>query len=528
MAQQIPKPLAFIILDGWGVAPPSEGNAISLANTPNFDRFIANYPAMTILASGESVGLLENEPGNSEVGHMTLGIGRVFYQNLPRVNQAIKSGDFFNNQAFLKAANHVKVNKSKLHLIGILSDGNIQGSIDHLYALLELARQQKINEVYIHVILDGVDSLENGGKDFVNNLEKKISEIGLGEVASISGRYFALDRDGHWDRTQKAFYAIVHGQADEFFDNPLEAIESSYKRQVFDQGMRPVVITRGGKPKTTVTANDAIIFYNLKGDRASQLTKAFVLDEFLKFERGPQIGNLVFVTMTQYEKDLPVDVAFPKQIIKTSLTKAISDNGLKQLYIAETEKYAHVTFFLSGNTEDPFIGEDRVVIPSPQIDSYAQKPEMSALEISKRLEKEILREVYDFIVCNLANPDMLGHTGDIEATKKAIETVDKVIGNIVNLVLSKEGAVILVGDHGNAEEMIDLQTGEITNEHTKNPVPFIIIGKEWEGKNIGVSESIGNDLSLIKPVGILADVTPTILKILNLPIPEEMTGKSLI
>ncbi len=292
--------------------------------------------------------------------------------------------------------------------------------------------------------------------------------------------------------------------------------------------MLPVVITSGGKPKTTVTNNDAVIFFNIKGDRALQLTKSFIIEEFDKFERGPKIENLVFVTMMQYEKDLPVDVAFPKQIIKNSLTKVISDNGLKQLCIAETEKYAHVTFFFSGGAEEPFINEDRIVIPSPQIDSYTQKAEMSAPEISKRLEKEILREVYDFMVCNFANMDMVGHTGDLSAAIKAAEALDKYLGIIVNLVLSKEGLVIITADHGNAEELADLATSEINKEHSMNPVPFIIVSKEMEGKNIGVSESIGNDLSLVKPVGMLSDVAPTILKILQLPVPEEMTGKSLI
>jgi len=528
MSDQIPKPIALIILDGWGIAQPSDGNAISLAKTPNFDRFITNYPAMSILASGESVGLSESDPGNSEVGHMTMGIGKVFYQNLTRVDMAIKSREFFNNQALLKAVNHAKANKSKLHLVGIISDGNIHGSISHLFALLDLAKQQKFSEVYIHAILDGVETLKDSGTEFISQLEKKIEESRVGEIASISGRFYAMDRDGHWERTQKTFYAIAHGQADEFYDNPKEAVQSSYERGIYDEGMIPVVITSGGKPKTTVTSGDAIIFFNIKGDRARQLTKSFVSGEFDQFERGPKIENLAFITMIQYEKDLPVDVAFPKQIIKNSLTKVISDNGLKQLCIAETEKFAHVTFFFSGGAEEPFIGEDRIVIPSPQIDSYAQKPEMSAPEISKRLEKEILREVYDFMVCNFANMDMVSHTGDLAATIKAAEAVDKYLGTIVNMILSKEGLVIITSDHGNAEEMTDLQAGETNKEHTKNPVPFIIIGKEWEGKNIGVSESLGNDLSLVKPVGMLSDVAPTILKILQLPVPEDMTGKSLI
>jgi len=420
MASPIPKPITLIILDGWGVAAPSDGNAISLAKTPNFDRFIKNYPAMTLLASGEAVGLLENEPGNSEVGHINLGVGRVFYQNLPRINRAIQSGDFFNNQAFLKAINHVKVNQSKLHLLGVVSDGNVQGAIAHLYALLELAKRQKVKQVYIHAILDGADTIKNSGLDFIRELEKKTKEIGIGEIASLSGRFYALDRDGHWERTQKTHAAIAHGQADEFFDNPIEAIESSYQKEIYDQGFVPVVLTKEGRPKTIVSNNDAIIFYNIKGDRAQQLTKAFVQKEFDKFERGEKIENLVFVTMTQYEEDLAVDVAFPKQIVKTSLTKIISDNGFKQLHIAETEKFAHVTFFFSGGAEEPFIGEDRVVIPSPQIESYANAPEMSAMQICKRLEKEILREVYDFIVCNFANPDMVGHTGLLEPTIKAI------------------------------------------------------------------------------------------------------------
>lgn len=519
--------MVLIILDGFGIAPPSDSNAISLAKTPAFDRFVANYPAMTLLASGNAVGLSENEPGNSEVGHITLGCGRVFYQNLPRVNKAIKNGEFFKNQALLKAINHVKANKSKLHLIGIVSDGDVQGSIDHLYALLELAKRQKISDVYVHAILDGVDSLKNSGYEFVNQLQKKMQELKIGEIASISGRFYSMDRDGHWDRTQKAYYAMAHGQADEFFDDPLEAINSSYQREVFDEGMQPVVITSKGKPKTTVSNNDAVIFSNIKGDRAGQLAKAFISAEFDKFERGKKIKDLVFVTMTQYEKGLMVDVAFPKQIIKTSLTKEISDNGLKQLHLAETEKFAHITFFFSGGAEEPFINEDRIVVPSPQIDNYADRPEMSAPEISQRLEKEILREIYDFIVVNYANMDMVGHTGNFAAEVRAAESIDKQLSTIVNLVLSKEGMVIITADHGNAEEMKDLTTGELNVEHTANPVPLVMISKDMEGKNIGAS-SVGNDLSLSPPVGTLADVAPTILKIMKLPIPKEMTGKPLI
>ncbi|MFZ5365632.1 MAG: 2,3-bisphosphoglycerate-independent phosphoglycerate mutase [Patescibacteria group bacterium] len=528
MENNVPKPLVLIILDGWGIAAPSTGNAITLAKTPNFNRFVANYPAMTLLAAGEAVGLPENEPGNSEVGHMTLGCGKIFYQNLPRINRAIKDGDFFNNQILLKAINHVKVYKSKLHLIGMLSDGNVQGSIVHIMAALDLAKRNNVSRVYIHGILDGVDSVKNSGSDFIRQLQKYLLDNGIGDIASISGRFYALDRDGHWERTQKAFNAMANGQSEEFYDDPVEAVEASYRKDIFDEGFLPTVITSGGEPKTTIDANDAVIFLNLKGDRARQLTLALAAKDFDKFERSTKIDNLVFVTLTHYQPDLPVDVAFPKQFIKTSLAKVISNNGLKQLDLAETEKFAHVTFFFGGAAQQPFINEDRVMIPSPHVESYADTPSMSAFEISKRMEKEILREVYDFVVCNFANADMVGHTGNTAAAVAAVEAVDKCLGTIADLVLSKDGAVILVGDHGNAEEMHNLKTGEDEKFHTKNPVPLVLIGKKWEGKNIPGSESIGNDLSLVKPAGMLSDVAPTILKILKLPIPAEMSGKSLI
>ncbi|HUT21943.1 MAG TPA: 2,3-bisphosphoglycerate-independent phosphoglycerate mutase [Candidatus Bipolaricaulota bacterium] len=529
MYKNIPKPVLLMILDGWGVAQPSDVNAITLAKTPNFNRLVSNYPSLTLLASGEAVGLAENEPGNSEVGHMTMGIGKVFYQNLPRIDRSIKNGDFFNNQELLKAINHVKANKSGLHLIGIVSDGDVHGSLRHLFALLELARRQKVNRVFIHAILDGVDSIKDSGAGLIAEVEKKCAELGVGEIASISGRFFAMDRDGHWERTQRAFVAMANGQADEFYDNAAEAIAASYNRGIFDDGFVPVVLTSGGRPKTTIQQNDAVIFFNLKGDRAGQLAGAFVSDNFDKFERGPKMDNIAVISLVRYSEDLAtIGVAYPKQVIKNSLAKIISENGFKQLHVAETEKFAHVTFFFDGGAEEPFINEDRVVMPSPMADSYARTPQMATPEISKRLEKEILREVYDFIVCNFSNMDMLGHTGDIEAAKRAAEIVDKHLGTIVDLVLSKGGVVIITADHGNAEQMKDVNTGEVTKEHTRNPVPFIIVGKEWEGKNLSGAESLGNDLSLIKPAGILADVAPTILKLLDLSATEDMEGKSLI
>lgn len=522
------RPVILAIMDGWGVAPDSEGNAITRAQTPNFKKLLADYPTMTIYASGNEVGLLFGEMGNSEVGHLNIGAGRVYYQTCPRINKEIAEGIFFKNQAFLSAIEKVKRNKSQLHLIGMVSPGNVHSSSDHLYALLQLCKQQKLSkEVFIHVILDGRDCLYNSGKDFVAELRNKMAEFRVGQIASISGRYYAMDRDNRWDRCEKAYRAMAEGKSDRMSDDPIKVIEDSYAQNNFDEEFIPAVITKKGIPVTTVKNGDAAIFFNFRADRARELTQAFVLPGFSKFSKE-YLKDLFFVTMSEYEKELPVTVAFAPIVVHNCLAEVISKAGKKQFHIAETEKYAHVTFFLNGTIEEPFPGEDRLLVPSPKVPSYAQKPEMSVYEVSKELNKAIDGEKYDFIVVNFANPDMIGHTGDLEAGIKSCEAADDCLGSMVEHALAHSGVVVITADHGNVEEMVNLQTGEMDKEHSTNPVPFVVVGKDFLGQAGPAGDAPEGDLSLMHPVGVLADVAPTVLKLMGVEQPPEMTGQSLI
>jgi len=521
-----PKPVVLMILDGFGVAPDSEGNAITRAKMPNFHSYVAKYPTMTIRASGEEVGLSWGEMGNSEVGHLSIGAGRVYYQMFPRINRAVDSGVFLDNPAFLKAVNHAKKNNKALHLIGLVSAGRVHAMDAHCHVLLGLAQKHGLSKVFVHAILDGRDTVYNAGIDFMESLVQRMDEFKIGKIASVSGRYFAMDRDNRWDRIEKAYNAMVLGQG-EFAEDPLEAIKASYTNEVYDEEFVPTVITENGQPVGSVQDGDAIIFFNFRPDRMRELTKAFVLPDFDKFKRK-KLEGLVPVTMTQYEKGLPVDVAFPPDVIKHTLAEVVSEAGLTQLHIAETEKYAHVTFFMNGTREDPFPGEDRIIIPSPRVASYDKAPEMSAGKIADRVIKEIAAEKYDLIILNFANPDMVAHTGNLQASIKANEVVDVMMGKIVEAVVHKGGVVFLTADHGNAEELLNLRTNEMDKEHSTNPVPFMIIGKQFEGQSSIAGEVPDGDLSLMPPVGVLADVVPTILTVMNLPIPPEMSGQPLI
>lgn len=521
------KPVVLAILDGWGVAPKNEGNAIRRAELPNFSKFLREYPTMTLSAAGNEVGLMFGEMGNSEVGHLNIGGGRVYYQMIPRIDKAIAEESFFSNKAFLKAAEQVQKNKSALHLIGLVSPGNVHASEKHCYALLEFARQQKIKNVYLHVILDGRDVMYNSGLEFVKGLQEKIKEYKRGEIATISGRFYALDRDNRWDRIEKAYRAMAEGQAENYYDDPLQAIQDSYEKKVYDEEFIPVVIGKKNKPVGLVKEGDAVIFFNFRPDRARELTKAFVLPGFAKFERH-YLRDLVFVTMAEYEKELPVEVAFPPRVVHDCLAEAISKAGLKQFHIAETEKYAHITFFLNGTIEDPFPNEDRKIIPSPKVSSYDQAPEMSANEVTKETIKVIESDTYDAIMLNFANADMVGHSGNLLATIKACESVDKCLGKLAEHILAKDGILLITADHGNAEEKINLQTGEKLKEHSTNPVPFIIIANKFKGQAGPAGDPPDGDLSLMPPVGMLADVAPTMLKFLEVPQPGEMTGRALI
>ncbi len=485
------------------------------------------YPTVALQASGEAVGLPWGEMGNSEVGHLNLGAGKIIYQSLPRISRSISDGSFFTNAAFRKALKHVKKDDSKLHLLGMVSNGGVHSSIDHLFALLELAKKENIKDVYIHVILDGRDTTRDSGATFVQKLLDKIKEVGVGKIASISGRYYAMDRDNRWEREEKAYRAIAIGEAERYGTDPISVIKESYAKENFDEEFIPAVMGSKGKPVATVSPGDSVIFFNFRPDRARQLTKAFTVKSFKQFDRE-YIHDLVFVTMTEYDKSLPVDVAYPPELIVNPLARVISDAGLKQLHIAETEKYAHVTYFFNGGNEDPYKKQDNELIPSPKVASYDQQPEMSAPEVTKKLLKHIEADTYDFIVVNYANPDMVGHTGNYDATVKAITTVDGVLKKIIAAVMAKDGLVFMTADHGNAEQMINPQTGDMDKEHTVNPVPFVAVSKQWKGHPLYKDLIQNHDLSTLQPTGILSDVPVTILTYMGIKPPEEMTGNNLL
>ncbi|MFH0854657.1 MAG: 2,3-bisphosphoglycerate-independent phosphoglycerate mutase [bacterium] len=525
------RPVALLILDGWGIAPSSRCNAITMAKTPSIDKLISSYPSITLQASGESVGLPWGEVGNSEVGHLNLGAGKIVYQDLPRITNAILNGSFFINKYFLDAMEHVKMSKGKfkMHFIGLLSSAGVHSYMEHLFALMEMAKKNGLQEIYLHLILDGRDMPYNTSVDMIEKVKIKIRELEIGCIASLSGRFYAMDRDNHWDRIEKAFSAMVgksENRQKKIID-PIEAINASYNQKIYDEEFEPVSIFNSkGNPIGPIENNDSVIFFNYRSDRARELTKAFVLPSFEKFERGVDLNNLNFVCMTEYEKNLPVNVAFPPESINAPLAKTLSENKLKQLHIGETEKYAHVTYFFNGGVEDVYEGEVRILAPSPRVESYAEKPEMSAKEITSNVLKNL--DKYDFIVVNFANPDMVGHTGDLKATIKAIEVVDDCVKKIADNILAKNGALVITADHGNAEGMLDMQTGCIDKEHSTNPVPCIIVANDFEGKNAGSDANVTTDLSLLVPSGILADVAPTVLKLMGIEKPSEMTGRSLI
>lgn len=516
-------------MDGWGVAPDNDGNAVTRAKLPNISNYIKHYPVATLLASGSEVGLSFGEVGNSEVGHLNIGAGRVYYQTLPRINIEIENGNFFQNQHLLSALEHSNKNNSQLHLMGLVSEGNVHSSLNHIFALLDLLKKNKFKQdVFIHAFLDGRDCLYNSGKIFIDKLEKKMKEVGIGKVASLSGRYYAMDRDNHWDRTEKAYKAMVMGVGERTAISAAEAIEKAYAEENYDEEFLPTVVTgRGGKPVGVIEENDAVIFFNYRPDRARQITKSFVLPTFNKFE-VKFFSNLKFVTMTEYEKELPVDVAYPTVSVINGLSETISKAGLTQFHLAETEKYAHITFFLNGTKEEPFPGEDRLIIPSPKVSSYDQQSEMFSMKVVKEAVKAIESGVYDFMVINFANADMVGHTGNLEATIKACEAVDAALGTVVDHALAKGGAVVVTADHGNGEEVVNLQTGEKDKEHSTNPVPLFMIAQDLIGQAGPSGDPPEGDLSLLPPAGMLADVAPTVLTLMGLEQPPEMTGRSLI
>ncbi|GAA0076708.1 2,3-bisphosphoglycerate-independent phosphoglycerate mutase [Clostridium sp. CTA-5] len=506
------KPVMLMILDGFGIAPKSEGNAVSLAKKPNFDRLVANYPTSKLQASGMEVGLPEGQMGNSEVGHLNIGAGRIVYQELTRITKAISDGDFFENEALNKGITNVKNNNSSLHLMGLLSDGGVHSHIDHLKGLLELAKKQGIQNVYVHAFMDGRDVAPSSGKEFIEKTEKMMDEIGVGKIATVSGRYYAMDRDNRWERVELAYNALVLGKG-ETANSAIEAIENSYHDNKTDEFVLPTVVTENGAPVSTIKNNDSVLFFNFRPDRAREITRAINDKVFEGFKR--ETLNLTFVTMTQYDKTLEgVEVAYKPQTLTNTLGEYVSQKGLNQLRIAETEKYAHVTFFFNGGVEKENEGEDRALIPSPKVATYDLKPEMSAYEVTDELIKRLDSDKYDMVILNFANPDMVGHTGVIPAAVKAIESVDECLGKVVDKVLQKDGCVFITADHGNAEIMIDFSTGNPFTAHTTEPVPFVWVSNHAEGKTL--------------KDGKLADIAPTMLNQLGLEVPAEMTGENLV
>ncbi|MCK5123492.1 MAG: 2,3-bisphosphoglycerate-independent phosphoglycerate mutase [Candidatus Pacebacteria bacterium] len=523
------KKAILVILDGWGINEENVGNAISNASTPNINLFKKFYFHTSLQASGVSVGLPWGRMGNSEVGHLILGAGKILYQNLPRVSLAIQERTFFKNEILLKTIIHAIKNNSNIHLMGLVSDGGVHSHIDHLYALLELLKASGIdkNKVFIHIFTDGRDTNPRSAVKFVSDLIRNIEEENWpGKIASITGRYYAMDRNKNWDRTKLAYYCLVNGVGRKEND-PVNALEKYYAEEITDEFIKPTLITDENNNFNLIKENDSVIFFNIREDRARQLTKSFAIDNFSDFDRGKKLSNLHFTTMMEYKKGLPVNVVFPAENVEYPLGRVLSEIGIKQLRIAETEKYAHVTYFFNGGKEKPFKNEYRIIVPSKQIASYDQDPEMSAKEITDQVIKKMESGVFNFILVNYANPDMVGHTGNYKATIKAIEFVDQCLGRLYKSALENSFVLIVTADHGNAEETINPKTGEKITEHTTNPVPFMIVSAQSkldEEKSL-ISSNVSYENNI---TGMLCDVAPTVLDIMEIKKPDEMTGKSLL
>lgn len=508
----IPGPVALIVLDGWGLSDRTEGNAIALARKPNMDLLHARYPHTTLRTHGEAAGLLAGQMGNSNVGHLNLGAGRVVHQDVSRIHKAIRTGDFFDNAALIDAMLRAGENGRSLHLLGLLSDGGVHSHMSHLFALLELARREGVTRVYVHAFLDGRDVLPKSARRYLHALEREIRRLGLGRVATVCGRYYAMDRDRRWDRTEAAYRAVALGQGLAAPD-PDAALSAAYARGETDEFVTPTVIADAeGNPLAPVRPGDVVIFFNFRPDRARQLTWAFTRPDFDGFDR--ELIPVHFVTMTAYDDSLPIPVAFSRRHLHNTLGEVVSRRGWLQLRIAETEKYAHVTYFFDGGEEEVFPGETRVLVPSPKVRTYDEMPEMSALQVTDRLLEELATGKYRLIVLNYANPDMVGHTGNVAAAVRAIEVVDACLGRVVRALLDMKGAALIVADHGNAEKMVSDDGEQAYTAHTSNPVPCILVAHGVEGWKLRS--------------GTLADVAPTLLELLGLPQPEEMDGRSLI
>ncbi|MFS0724690.1 2,3-bisphosphoglycerate-independent phosphoglycerate mutase [Paenibacillus sp. 1P07SE] len=505
-------PVALIIMDGFGLRGETHGNAVAQAKKPNYDRYLANYPHATLTACGEAVGLPEGQMGNSEVGHLNIGAGRIVYQDLTRITKSIREGDFFTNGTLLGAVKHAKQNGKKLHLYGLLSDGGVHSHIAHLFALLELAKQEQLDDVYIHCFLDGRDVAPDSARGYMEALQAKIEETGVGKIATVQGRYYAMDRDKRWDRVEKSYRAMVYGEGPAYAD-PVKAIVESYEKSVFDEFVEPsVIVGADGQPVGLVESEDSVIFFNFRPDRAIQLSNVFNNADFRDFDRGErQPKNLHFVCLTLFSETVGGYVAYAPKNLDNTLGEVLVQNGKKQLRIAETEKYPHVTFFFSGGRDVELPGETRILINSPKVATYDLKPEMSAYEVAAAAVKEIEAENHDVIILNFANPDMVGHSGMLEPTIKAVEVTDECMGQVVEAVLATGGVAIITADHGNADLVLDEVSRPFT-AHTTNPVPVIVTDASAQ----------------LREDGILADLAPTVLDLMGLGKPDEMTGTTLI
>ena len=503
------KPVMLMILDGWGIAPPSSTNAVTRARTPHLDYYFNRYPHSQLRCSGEAVGLPEGQMGNSEVGHLSIGSGRIIYQSLTRISRAVKDGSLEKNPVLVKAMEEARDGGKKLHLLGLLSDGGVHSHIDHLLGLLAMAQKMGVEKVCVHAFLDGRDTPPQSAAPFLEQVEKACKELGVGQIATVSGRYYAMDRDKRWERIRKVYDCMTGGEALEA-PSAAEGLAAAYGAGQTDEFVVPFRVAGvDGK----VEKGDSLIFFNFRPDRARELTHVFTDPEFAGFPRKETALPVHFVSMTEYEKGLQAAVAFPPEAIKDTLAELVSRAGLHQLHIAETEKYAHVTFFFNGGREQPFPNEDRILVPSPKVATYDLQPEMSAYLVTEKLQEALAKDLYDLVILNFANPDMVGHTGSLEAAVKALEAVDECVGSLAETVLQKGGALCITADHGNLEEMEDPVTHVPMTAHTTNPVPFLVVGAEP-----GTQVEDGG----------LSDIAPTLLDLLDLPEPEAMTGHSLL
>lgn len=507
------KPTVLMILDGYGLNDKTEANAVAEANTPVMDGLMKEYPFVKGYASGLSVGLPDGQMGNSEVGHLNMGAGRIVYQDLTKITKMIQDGDFFENAELLKACKNAKDNDSALHLYGLLSDGGVHSHITHLYGLLELAKKQGLEKVYVHCFLDGRDTPPASGKGYVEELEEKMKEIGVGRVATVMGRYYVMDRDNRWDRVELAYKAMVKGEG-VAADSAVEAVANSYADEKTDEFVLPAVVMEDGAPVATIKDGDSIIFFNFRPDRAREITRTFCAEEFDGFDRGERVKT-TYVCFTEYDVTIPNKcIAFPKTEITNTFGEFLAAKGLKQARIAETEKYAHVTFFFNGGVEEPNEGEERILVKSPKVATYDLQPEMSAFTVCDKLCEAIRSDKYDVIIINFANPDMVGHTGVEAAAIKAVEAVDACVGKAVEAIKEVDGQMFICADHGNAEQLLDYETKAPFTAHTTNPVPFILVNADPKYK--------------LREDGVLADIAPTLIELMGLEKPQEMTGTSLL